>query len=138
MERSVNVFGRPLTQCGTNPMTGFYRDGFCNTGPADSGAHTLAAVVSQRWLDFSASKGNDLRPILSEGCSWCLCVSRWKQSLDAYRRGDLPKEGVPRVKLEATHERALDVVSMDDLKEFAVEDGKCRAPQDPAQGGPIR
>ena len=109
---------------------------YCNTGPADGGSHTVAAVVSQKWLEFSASKGNDLRPILSQGCSWCLCVSRWKQSLDAYKRGELPKEGVPRVKLEATHQRALDVVSLDDLKGFALDDGS--AAQDPARGGPIR
>ncbi|SNX83110.1 uncharacterized protein MEPE_01816 [Melanopsichium pennsylvanicum] len=139
MERPVNVFGRPLAQCGTNPMTGFYRDGYCNTGSADSGAHTVAAVVSQKWLDYSASKGNDLRPILSEGCSWCLCVSRWKQSFDAYKRGELPREGVPKVKLDATHQKALDVVSIDDLKGFALENvGSGSGAQDPARGGPIR
>lgn len=99
----------------------------------------MAAVVSQKWLDFSASKGNDLRPILSEGCSWCLCVSRWKQSLDAFKRGELPKEGVPKVKLDATHQRALDVVSLEDLKGFALEDGSsASSAQDPARGGPIR
>ncbi|SYW77023.1 uncharacterized protein UBRO2_01646 [Ustilago bromivora] len=87
MDRPLNVFGRPLTQCGTNPMTGFYRDGYYNTGTADGGSHTVAAVVSQKWLEFSASKGNDLRPILSDGCPWCLCVSRWKQSFDAFKRG---------------------------------------------------
>ncbi|KIS70595.1 uncharacterized protein UMAG_10871 [Mycosarcoma maydis] len=139
MDRPLNVFGRPLGQCGTDPVTGFYRDGYCNTGPADGGSHTVAAVVSRKWLEFSASKGNDLRPILSEGCSWCLCVSRWKQSLDAYRRGELPKEGVPKVKLEATHQRALDVVSLEDLKGFALDDAGGRsAAQDPALGGPIR
>lgn len=114
---------------------------YCNTGPADGGSHTLAAVVSQKWLDFSASKGNDLRPILSQGCSWCLCVSRWKQSLDAYKRGELPRDGVPKVKLEATHQRALDVVSLEDLKEFALDDGAAAAAasaKDPARGGPIR
>ncbi|TKY87164.1 hypothetical protein EX895_003841 [Sporisorium graminicola] len=140
MERPLNVFGRPLGLCGTSPMTGFYRDGFCNTGPADGGSHTVAAVVSQKWLEYSASKGNDLRPILSQGCSWCLCVSRWKQSLDAYKRGELPKDGVPKVKLEATHLRALDTVSLDDLRQFALEEGGS-APstaQHPARGGPIR
>ncbi|CDS82197.1 uncharacterized protein SPSC_03017 [Sporisorium scitamineum] len=136
MEHPLNVFGRPLGQCGTSPMTGFYRDGYCNTGPADGGSHTVAAVVSQKWLEFSASKGNDLRSILCQGCSWCLCVSRWKQSLDAYKRGELPKEGVPKVRLEATHQRALDVVSLDDLRDFALDDSS--AAQDPARGGPIR
>ncbi|KAJ1029546.1 hypothetical protein NDA11_004791 [Ustilago hordei] len=139
MDRPLNVFGRPLTQCGTNPMTGFYRDGYCNTGPADGGSHTVAAVVSQKWLEFSASKGNDLRPILSEGCPWCLCVSRWKQSFDAFKRGELPKEGVPKVKLDATHQRALVVVSLEDLQGFAFEDGRGGSgAQDPARGGPIR
>jgi hypothetical protein len=98
----------------------------------------VAAVVLQEWLDFSASKGNDLREILSDGCSWCLCVSRWKQSLDAYKRGELSKNGVPKVKLEATHQRALDVVSLDDLKEFAYNDSDSSASHGPADGGPIR
>lgn len=101
----------------------------------------MAAVVSQKWLDYSASKGNDLRPMLSEGCSWCLCVSRWKQSLDAYKRGELAKDGVPKIKLQATHQRALDMVSIDDLKAFALDDASITpnaASQDPANGGPIR
>lgn len=76
--------------------------------------------------------------MLSEGCSWCLCVSRWKQSFDAYKRGELPKQVVPKVKLEATHQRALDVVSLEDLQGFALEDGGRAAAQDPARGGPIR
>lgn len=134
MAKSFIVYGGDADQIFYPP----FRQQYCNTGPADGGSHTVAAVVSQKWLDFSASKGNDLRPILSQGCSWCLCVSRWKQSLDAFKRGELPKEGVPKVKLEATHQRALDVVSLDDLKPFALEEGGGRSTQDPAMGGPIR
>lgn len=128
----------PRTSLGPSADRLFLLPQYCNTGAADSGAHTLAAVVSQQWLDFSASKGNDLRPILSEGSSWCLCVTRWKQSLDAYRRGELPEEGVPRVKLEATHQSALNVVTMDDLRPFAFINESADAATNPASGGPIR
>ncbi len=62
----------------------------------DRGAHTVAAQVNDKWLAFSASRGNDLRPMLSDGCKWCLCVKRWKESLEAYKDGLLPKEVVPR------------------------------------------
>lgn len=121
MEKPVNVLGQPLAECSRNPITGFYRDGYCNTSPADGGSHTVAAQVrhafqvgcdtslltdsrftcfaiqvNDQWLKFSASRGNDLRPILSDGCKWCLCVSRWKESLDAWRSGDLPKAAVPK------------------------------------------
>lgn len=135
MERSLNVLGQPLAQCGTRPMTGFFRDGYCNTGPSDSGTHVVAAVVSDKWLSFSAARGNDLRPILSPGCSWCLCVSRWKESLDAYRLGQVDRDTVPKIKLDATHQKALQTVSIDDLREFAID--TCSDPA-PAQGGPIR
>ncbi|KAL9938396.1 hypothetical protein V8E36_003019 [Tilletia maclaganii] len=91
-----------------------------DTGPADGGAHTVAAVVSDSWLNFSASRGNDLRPILSNGCSWCLCVSRWKEAFDAYKAGQIPREAVPGVKLEATHKAALRVVDIKDLEAFKV------------------
>ncbi|EPQ30560.1 uncharacterized protein PFL1_02085 [Pseudozyma flocculosa PF-1] len=132
MEKSVNVLGQPLQVCGTDPVTGFFRDGYCNTSPSDSGAHTVGAVVSSSFLDFSASRGNDLRPILKDGCSWCLCVSRWKEALDAHRAGQLPSHGVPRVKLDATHQKALDKVTIDDLRAFALDD------KDGQRGGPIR
>lgn len=117
MERPINVLGTPLakvscvcrsfhplvlyshlssSQCGTDPITGFYRDGYCNTSPADAGSHTVAAIVSDSWLSFSASRGNDLRPILKGGCKWCLCAARWKESLDAWKRGEIEESVVPK------------------------------------------
>ncbi|KAN0064902.1 hypothetical protein ACQY0O_001959 [Thecaphora frezii] len=136
MEPPVNVLGRPLEVCGKSPVTGFFRDGYCNTTPLDAGSHTVGAIVSDSFLSFSAEHGNDLRPILRDGCSWCLCVSRWKQALDAHRAGQIPRDAVPKVKLGATHQRALEKVSLKDLQEFAVpdeDDGK-----DGQNRGPIR
>lgn len=94
---------------------------YCNTSPADGGSHTLAAVVSKEWLEFSASRGNDLRPILSDGCKWCLCSARWLESFKAYKNGEIGKQAVPRVHLAATHEKALDVVKLEDLRAFAID-----------------
>lgn len=136
-------------------MTGFFRDGvstlnvwhganltscykYCNTSPSDFGSHTVAAQVSKEWLDFSASRGNDLRGILSGGCKWCLCVSRWKESLDAFRRGEIARTAVPKVQLNATHEKALSKVTIEDLQEFAVNRSQAVGESDPSQGGPIR
>jgi len=80
--RSLNVFRRPLQQHSTKPMTGFLRDGYCNVPPMDFGNHSVAAIVTDEFLDFSASKGNDLRSAgLTDGCKWCLCVTRWKEAL---------------------------------------------------------
>lgn len=96
MEPSVNVLDQPLETCSTDPMTGFMRNGKCDTGPMDGGSHTLAAQVTPQFLEFSAGRGNDLRSILTPGCRWCLCVSRWKEALDAYRGGQVAREAVPR------------------------------------------
>lgn len=96
MEQSINVLDQPLQTCSEQPMTGFYRNGRCDTGPGDGGSHTLAAEVNADFLSFSASRGNDLRGILSPGCKWCLCVSRWKEALDAYRAGEVGRQAVPR------------------------------------------
>jgi uncharacterized protein (DUF2237 family) len=113
---SKNVLGQPLQQCGCNPMTGFYRDGFCETGARDIGSHTVCAVMTDEFLSFTKSRGNDLStpaphfnfPGLKSGDRWCLCVSRWKEACDA---------GVaPPVILEATHEGALRVASIDELQ----------------------
>ncbi|KAG9102422.1 hypothetical protein FS749_000012 [Ceratobasidium sp. UAMH 11750] len=99
----LNVLGQPLQKCSTSRLTGFFRDGYCRTDVSDRGQHTIAAVVSDSFLDFSASRGNDLatpRPPsfegLTEGCRWCLCVSRWKEALLAYRAGDIRRDAVPR------------------------------------------
>jgi uncharacterized protein len=111
-----NVLQQPLQQAGTSPRTGFYRDGFCSTGPDDLGVHVVASVVTDEFLQFSKSRGNDLItpyplydfPGLKAGDKWCLCASRWREALNA---------GVaPPVILEATHEKALDFVSLEDLK----------------------
>ena len=116
----ANVLGEPLQECGRDPLTGFYRDGCCETGPDDHGTHVVCAVMTAEFLAFTAGRGNDLStprpsfrfPGLRPGDRWCLCVSRWKEALDA---------GVaPPVVLEATHRRALDVVSLADLRAHAA------------------
>ncbi|KAG8761961.1 hypothetical protein FRC12_009252, partial [Ceratobasidium sp. 428] len=110
---------------------GFFRDGYCRTDISDHGQHTLAGVVSDSFLDFSASRGNNLStpnppyfPGLTEGCRWCLCVSRWKEALLAYRAGDIRRDAVPRVILNATDSSALRTVSLGDLREFEFVDSR--------------
>jgi len=111
-----NVFGAPLACCCTSPLTGFNRDGYCHTGPHDLGSHTVCAEMTAAFLDFSSRHGNDLVtprpefgfPGLKPGDRWCLCVSRWKEALEA---------GVaPPVLLAATHEKALEVVTLEQLQ----------------------
>ncbi|HEY3439428.1 MAG TPA: DUF2237 domain-containing protein [Paludibaculum sp.] len=113
MPEARNVLGGALQCCCKNPLTGFYRDGHCQTGPDDIGQHTLCTQVTQEFLSFSYACGNDLStprpgfPGLKPGDKWCVCVARWKQALDA---------GVASpVVLEATHEKALEVVTMEEL-----------------------
>jgi uncharacterized protein (DUF2237 family) len=116
-----NVLGEPLDICSMNPMTGFYRDGCCNTGEEDVGSHTVCAVVTSGFLEFSKSHGNDLStPVpelgfqgLKPGDRWCLCAPRWQEALEAGQ--------APRVVLRATHEGALSYCSLRDLKKFAVD-----------------
>ena len=118
---SLNVFGEALIPCSTDPMTGFFRDGCCNTSEQDVGSHTVCVVLTDDFLEFSKSKGNDLTtpmpaygfPGLKGGERWCLCARRW---LEAYRAGKAPK-----VILRATHQRALEVIEMDILREFAFD-----------------
>ena len=108
--------------CGQNPMTGAFRDGCCDTGPGDIGTHTVCAIVDDEFLEFSKSRGNDLTRDypeynfkgLKNGDKWCLCASRW---VEAYDSGM-----APQVVLEATHESALEMVSLDKLKEFAYKE----------------
>jgi uncharacterized protein (DUF2237 family) len=117
----LNVLGEPLQCCCQSPPTGFYRDGFCRTGPTDTGRHTVCAIVTEAFLHFSRSQGNDLMtpaprfgfPGLRPGDRWCLCVSRWKEALDA--------GCAPPVVLEACHQRALDVVTLEQLRDHAYE-----------------
>lgn len=114
---STNVLGTALEACCYAPKTGFYRDGFCKTGEEDIGTHVVCAIMTEEFLVFSRSRGNDLMtlipmyqfPGLRPGDKWCLCVSRWKE---AYREGLAPP-----VVLEATHQKALDYVSFEMLLE---------------------
>ena len=116
-----NVLGGPLATCCTAPLTGFYRDGSCHTGPQDLGTHVVCAQVSREFLEFSVARGNDLVtpvpqfhfPGLNPGDKWCLCALRWKEAFEA---------GVaPPVVLAATHEKALEFVSLEALKRHAVD-----------------
>lgn len=116
----VNVLGGPLEPCSTAPLTGFFRDGHCNTCAEDHGSHTVCAEMTAEFLAYSKYVGNDLstpRPEfgfagLKSGDRWCLCAGRFLQAHD---------EGcAPRVRLEATHYRALDIVSLDILQEMAA------------------
>jgi uncharacterized protein (DUF2237 family) len=116
-----NVLGGPLEACSRSPMTGYFRDGCCRTGEDDLGRHTVCAVMTDEFLTFSKSRGNDLVtprpewrfPGLNAGDRWCLCALRWRE---AYEAGC-----APRVVLEATHERTLDVVPLDWLQECVNE-----------------
>ena len=121
MDDSVNVLGEPLGVCSDNPVTGFFRDSKCNTCQEDIGLHTVCIVASREFLEFSRRKGNDLSTPAPEygfegvkpGNSWCLCAARW---LEAYKAGKAPK-----VYLTRTHQRTLEVVPFELLKQFAVD-----------------
>lgn len=111
-----NVLGTPLVPCSYDPLTGYYRDGCCNTDAQDAGSHVICARVNQAFLDFSVARGNDLvtpRPEyrfrgLQPGDRWCLCALRWKEAFEA--------GAAPPVVLESTHERALDYVTIEQLR----------------------
>jgi uncharacterized protein (DUF2237 family) len=118
---SRNVFGEPLQSCSAAPKTGFFRNGCCDTGPDDVGSHTVCAVMTAEFLEFSRRSGNDLStpmpeygfPGLKAGDRWCLCAPRWQEAFEARQ--------APRVVLRATHEGALEYCSLTDLKRFAVD-----------------
>lgn len=100
-------------------MTGYLRDGFCHAPASDPGNHSVAAIVTPEFLKFSAERGNDLTSVgLTGGCRWCLCVGRWKEAVDAFRRGEVGKETVPRVVVEATGRRALEGAGVEELREW--------------------
>ena len=119
-ETARNVLGQELMPCSNAPLTGFYRNGCCETGPDDTGLHTVCAVMTAAFLAFSRSVGNDLStprpdfnfPGLKPGDRWCLCAPRWKEALDA--------GAAPGVVLEATHEETLAIVTLDVLRAHAV------------------
>lgn len=121
MEESLNVFDEPLVPCSNDPVTGFFRDGCCNTGDEDLGSHTVCIQVTKDFLEYSRFRGNDLTtpmldfgfPGLNPGDSWCLCAERW---LEAYEQ-----DMAPRVYLMRTHKRALEIVPLEKLKQHAVD-----------------
>jgi uncharacterized protein len=120
----ISVFKKPLQLFSTQPMTGFYRDGYCRTGAQDGGNHAVAGIVADEFLEFSAARGNDLRQIgLKGGCKWCLCTSRWLEAYQGFREGKLSREGVPKVDLDATEDSALRKVDLDVLKQFSLKKG---------------
>ena len=120
-QAAVNVLGTPLRLCCSSPQTGFFRDGYCVTGPQDTGRHTVCAIITQDFLTFTASRGNDLAtphppsfPGLKPGDKWCLCAARW---LEAYKAGV-----APGVVLSATNAAALQICPKDALLQHAVEE----------------
>jgi uncharacterized protein len=122
MDESRNVMGTVLQTCCRSPMTGFYRDGLCQTGPQDSGVHVVCARLTEAFLSYTKAQGNDLStprpeynfPGLKPGDKWCLCAARWQEALD---------DGVaPPVVLAATHQAALEHVSLADLQGNAAEE----------------
>ena len=130
MDDSLNVLGEPLEDCGTDPLTGFFRDGCCNTSPEDLGSHTVCAVVTSEFLAQQRQVGNDLstpRPEfgfagLQPGDRWCVCAARWLQAFE---------DGVAApVVLASTHIRALEFVPLEALREHAVD-----VPADPSSLG---
>lgn len=121
-DKSLNVLGEALAPCSGNPVTGFFRDGACNTCPEDQGSHTVCAVMTAEFLAYSKYVGNDLStprpefrfPGLKPGDRWCLCASRFLQAAE--------EGAAPRVHLAATHRKALEVVSLEILMDHALED----------------
>ena len=121
MEAKLNVLGEPLLPCSEEPMTGFVRDGCCNTSPEDLGRHVVCVRVTADFLAYSKSRGNDLStpapelgfPGLQPGDQWCLCAARWQEALQAGK--------APKVVLQATHAAALKIVKLADLKKHALD-----------------
>ncbi len=120
-ENQRSVLGEPLEVCSTSPMTGFMRNGCCETGPGDVGSHTVCIQATDEFLEFSKARGNDLStpipefqfPGVKEGDRWCLCAARWKEALDAGM--------APKVVMRATHESALEIIDFADLKAHAID-----------------
>ena len=120
-ENQKSVLGEPLEICSTSPMTGFIRNGCCETGPGDLGSHTVCIQATEEFLQFSKERGNDLStpvpefqfPGLREGDRWCLCAARWREAFEAGM--------APRVVLRATHARALEIIPLADLKALAID-----------------
>lgn len=128
MNSAKNVLGGELQECSANPLTGFYRDGCCNTGPQDLGVHTVCVVATAEFLEFSKAQGNDLTtpmpayhfPGLKPGDRWCVCAERWKEALHAGK--------APAVVLAATHEATLAYVTLEELEIYAVDSEEAELP----------
>ena len=120
-EDQLNIFNEPLEACSFDPVTGFFRSGCCETSKQDTGSHTVCAIMTEEFLKFSKSKGNDLStpvpafdfPGLNSGDRWCLCAVRW---LEAYEAGSAPS-----IIARATHRRALEIIPMEAMKEFSLD-----------------
>ena len=120
-EDQLNIFNEPLEACSFDPVTGFFRSGCCETSELDTGSHTVCAIMTEEFLKFSKSKGNDLStpvpafdfPGLNSGDRWCLCAARW---LEAYEAGSAPS-----IIARATHRRALETIPMEVMKEFSLD-----------------
>ncbi len=121
MPSQLNVYGEPIAECCTRPMTGFYRNGSCDTGAEDLGVHSVCVKVTAEFLEYSSSRGNDLStpmpaygfPGLKPGDCWCLCAERWKEAL---------ADGMaPPVKLAGTHAKTLEIVPLEALKAYALD-----------------
>ena len=121
MDESLNVFGEPLQTCSDEPVTGFFRDGCCNTSDQDVGSHTVCVELNQEFLEFSRFRGNDLstpRPEfgfngLKPGQRWCLCAARWLEAYDM--------DMAPKIYLRRTHQKALETVPLEVLRDFALD-----------------
>jgi len=122
----LNLEGKHLSLCSTSPMTGFFRTGYCTTGPSDHGTHTVCAQVNEGFLSYTKAQGNDLStprpwfPGLKPGDFWCLCALRWRQALQAAEALD-DSSIVPLVKLDATNVKALEYVDLATLQSFGIE-----------------
>tara|TARA_B100001540_G_C15480907_1_gene494558 strand:+ start:195 stop:569 length:375 start_codon:yes stop_codon:yes gene_type:complete len=120
-EKQINVLGAELQDCSIDPMTGFYRDGCCNTGPGDVGTHTVCSIMTDEFLEYSRSKGNDLItprpefdfPGLKAGDAWCLCAMRWEEARQA--------GCAPRVRLTSTNIKTLEMVELETLKAHQID-----------------
>ena len=119
--QQFNIFDEPLDECCSNPITGFYRDGFCHTDDLDRGIHVVCAEMSEEFLNFSKSRGNDLStpraeynfPGLKSGDHWCICAERWKEAFDCGK--------APKLFLKKSNKKALTIIKIEILKKFSLD-----------------
>ena len=120
-KNQLNIFDEQLEECSCDPLTGFFRSGCCETSEQDLGSHTVCALMTEEFLEFSFKKGNDLIsavpqfdfPGLKPGDKWCLCANRWLEAYEA--------ESAPLILAKATHKRALEIISMEQIIEYAID-----------------